>query len=872
MTLTVPHMFSGRAAFWATTYTFDPAFFDEYLFRRLGDPPVNANVLVDARKLGSLWDDWAEQPWRFKRVNRDYLVRPVRWERAFHPKTYFFADKAGGLLLIGSGNLGLRGVVEGKEVFCRFDSSTDTGLAALRAWRGWMDVLVEMLADPLLEHRWKALLRGSPWLIGPTGPSPLLHNLDRSILDQLAAAFVNPVDELHVLAPFYDADLFALRGLLRATEPADLTIYLPRGVSVDGSILAELVRGLSARTTLLEYVDHAFVHAKLIGVVSGDQGLLLSGSPNCSRSALMTSGSAGNCEIAVRSQASADAVRAAFRPPGWKTVELSLADLVGLTFDSKSEVVQVWPVQLHAAARLADDRIEVRFAGDGRQVPAVLRDHDGPSVPLAGSRTEQPVAGDRAVGAVWLADADGQCISNAVPVDHPKQLASWLAARTAAADRPRELRSDDLESGVGQLLERLNRECIFDIDDTPAMANADRAADASEGGEDEASGFWERYRADLLRLDDRVSRYERLLAFDAARPWFADDDLYGLLGSMLHRTPDSMLRLVGSAGAGDGQAGASHPPTPQLQVRVGNVLARWSRALDDRRFYWINPVAPVRNYVALLGAIRECWSLGYVGPERLAGITRSLLRSFVGSEERRGYLLRLDDEGRQRAMAAMPPEAREVAAALVYASLPPMGAWRSEVYEWQAPLRAAIAQGVVAVGPITVDLVPYLPMNIGRSGGMLSRPVDAEEVVEHQLRLAAHIDDAHWCRLQATELGLPKVELARTQGIAADTYPFTIRVDGVMNLVVDPRVVSLVRRTVAYKQTSGVIIEATAVGGGKPDRVSLRLPRWASWTKGKAFFDRSCDLSEPRLASLEEEGRGLEALLLPSEAHDRIAG
>ena len=41
--------FSGRwTSFFATTYSIELEFFDEYLFRRLGEPPLNATVLTDA--------------------------------------------------------------------------------------------------------------------------------------------------------------------------------------------------------------------------------------------------------------------------------------------------------------------------------------------------------------------------------------------------------------------------------------------------------------------------------------------------------------------------------------------------------------------------------------------------------------------------------------------------------------------------------------------------------------------------------------------------------------------------------------------------------------------------------------------------------
>ena len=62
MSIKVAQEFLGRGGGWtcffATTYTHEFELFDEYLFRRLGEPPVNATVLCDfnrlARRLGAV--------------------------------------------------------------------------------------------------------------------------------------------------------------------------------------------------------------------------------------------------------------------------------------------------------------------------------------------------------------------------------------------------------------------------------------------------------------------------------------------------------------------------------------------------------------------------------------------------------------------------------------------------------------------------------------------------------------------------------------------------------------------------------------------------------------------------------------------------
>lgn len=103
---------------WATTYTFEPAFFEAFLLKRLGDPPLNVVVVADFAKLSELWERLEPQDSRLRAANRRYLIRgaTIPGGAAFHPKTLLVASKDHGVLFVGSGNLGLAGVEQGREI------------------------------------------------------------------------------------------------------------------------------------------------------------------------------------------------------------------------------------------------------------------------------------------------------------------------------------------------------------------------------------------------------------------------------------------------------------------------------------------------------------------------------------------------------------------------------------------------------------------------------------------------------------------------------------------------------------------------------------------------------------------------------------
>ena len=171
---------------WITTYTFDPGYFETFLLRRLGDPPLNATVLVDAQRLAAAWQgiDPAES-WRIRRANRDYLVRGVPVSAgAFHAKTILLGNGRAGRLLVGSGNVTLGGLDHGSEVFSCFDWPNESDGQVFGSWKTWMDGIVMSSADVQVRARWGDLLGRLPWLPQSSG-GRFVTNARRPLLDQL---------------------------------------------------------------------------------------------------------------------------------------------------------------------------------------------------------------------------------------------------------------------------------------------------------------------------------------------------------------------------------------------------------------------------------------------------------------------------------------------------------------------------------------------------------------------------------------------------------------------------------------------------------------------------------------------------------------
>jgi hypothetical protein len=668
-----------------------------------------------------------------------------------------------------------------------------------------------------------------------------------------------------VLAPFYDAACAALARLIQDLAPAQLHLYVPHDISVDGTKLADALAATESDVCIWGFTEPEFVHAKLFGCISGNEGILLSGSANCSRPALMTTANCGNAEVGIVARTTPDVVRDAFLPEGWSLIALDRSALQQITMRRQSVGSGSWPSRLQSARLEGNGHVTVRFEAPGAgDINAVVI--DGQTHRLVANRTRDRLDPSLLPSFAWLVDPQGIQISNSVPVDHVDRLATWLQDRSQSSDRPSELYASDVETEIGEMLDELNRKFIFDIDEVlDGAGRRTTGAEAEQGSEDAASKFWDEFDPETLRFDPRTHRYARLMGDHGGINWGSEADIVELLESMIGRFRGDEQPLHGHTGPRLHEK--DHPPAnPNLQRRVGNLLLRWSKALNDRRFEWFNPSAPVINYHLLLNAVARSRAKGFVTPPRASAITLALLQSFLGSEKRPGYLLKVqEEEERMRLLSQVAPEDPQIAAALVYVALDPSSKWREVVFEWQPFIRSAIGTGLLSAGDDAIKLLD----EFSEADGAHLKHLSLARIDDHLEELAVFLNDSQWCKLQREELGFDNVTIRMNSGSRAKAWPYAVTVAGVTTLRIDPRIVALVSRTLTYKRATGVIVEAAEPMEGStiPQRLSVSLEEtpsvFASDRAGEYLFEDP--LTKARLRALEEREQGfVEILVLDS--------
>lgn len=670
-------LFNPRCSvFWATTYTFDIETFESYLLPRLGSAPLNAVVLADQNHLEADWRQLAATGELFQlgRAGRQYLLRGVEWPHRFHPKTYLFGRPDRGTLVVGSGNLGLDGLLNGNEVATQFSSQDPVGLMAIRRWAEWISRLVTEIDDPVCEEQWRNAQKALTWLGGPPGASPFVHNLDEALMTQVRRAVGENVDELFLLAPFCDPAAAAISALLHGLHPKRLHVYAPDGMAVDGPKLVQVLSGSGARVHVLRPDPPVSVHAKLVGVIRGDRGYLLSGSANLSQSALMRVGEKANCEAGVLIEATPAAIRELFERPDLHWTKIPLEGLGALTHDLPPEQA---PPALRLLRASVDQRglITCRFRTN---LPT-----DRMRIGLWSSETENEIAAWVAVdpgpsgrliataeaGEDEVADVFAVCLivgderSGYVPLEEPAALRALLNAGDRRESDPDSFDLQDLHSPLGQLVlwirERVDFSAVLeDVEATrtiaPAAAGMDEPNDAEGVVIEDLAELMRRRRhrgvtrrGDLRTIDDLLAEIRALR--DQAPP----------VPYLPHILSQTDPKPVGEALT---HATKSWTPDKRLQMRLGNALDRMCRAVGDLRIFDRDPEQCGRNIETLIEVIHACLLReelsDFLTPRRIPVLVERLLLSLGGTESSQGLVQKLTTTDLAELREAVPEESR----------------------------------------------------------------------------------------------------------------------------------------------------------------------------------------------------------------------
>ena len=641
--LVVPELLQGQ---WSSalilTFGADLGFFESRLLSQLAAVPLRV-ILADDERLNEKFTEAAETGQSLRRANRTYVAAAIRHSGSAHAKVILLTAEREGVLVVGSGNLGHDGYASPGELWnvFRYHDDDPRHLSEFVAIRGLLTELgARGLLDPPVVELLQDIWGTAPWIPEASESMPdLHHNLDVPLIDQLVSAIDEPVEDLVMHAPFHDADSAAASALIRRLSPAKVTMLVSKKTSVDPQKLRRALRTAAASATeLVEVRDHpgTYIHAKWIHAVGAKNEVLLTGSANLSRAALLNSASTGNIEVGVIRRRT----RGAFDSLYTHLVRKPIPDAasLGLRFqapDGLSEPDPGHPILLWS--RL--DRLVLTLAFD-RDLPTDLDlalSHGGVELAWTSLRVHDRTIEFRLRASSAALVAEGGAIRVRTGSDDEAGGESWpfqlsqLRSRLEKAGRREQLtRITDLpekDAELMQLLQELEQTLIFDAATTWRVVKPDAPTAEVDDGETIA---WEDLDWNRVRRDPRFVGY---LARGRA-PGYAPTDVQVLLAAIAGRLGDIGALETGEAdqddeselareGASDSPEDAeeredeledeltrrSLPVSTRVRMAFNRFVRRYARAARDVKFVnELGPLVAATNAVIfsnLLGQLLE---------------------------------------------------------------------------------------------------------------------------------------------------------------------------------------------------------------------------------------------------------------------------
>jgi hypothetical protein len=277
------------------TYSADLYFFEQVVWPTLRSRGCCNNlVIMDSRQYVSSLDTTGSL---LHRLGKSYSVWPVSAAKAFHPKLIFQTNEKEGRLIIGSGNLTVRGFSTNWELFSEIAFTTDSGTSGIFA-EAWKLITESAKGATKAVRRQLGQVRATSGSVlssegNENWPRLLFASPDQpSLLNQLKSLVGKAtVRRLIIVSPFFDSQLRAVRELEKAFGVKDvIAVVQSQSVSFPGNV-AKTVKALAVHEFVPPYGGKSgYLHGKAYVIQTPTIEYCVWGSANCSMAALAGEG------------------------------------------------------------------------------------------------------------------------------------------------------------------------------------------------------------------------------------------------------------------------------------------------------------------------------------------------------------------------------------------------------------------------------------------------------------------------------------------------------------------------------------------------------------------------------------------------------
>lgn len=344
--------------------------------RKCGHPKLT--IFADA---GCASGSYQQQRDLLEGLGQQYRVVAVDMGvgRRFHPKAILLTGPTKAALAVGSGNLTHGGWSANHEIWSTYESD-DGGLPEIAAFQNYLETVLglinrtETITDEVsaafdpATNSWAAELPNPAGLYGIPDGVPLVER----IID-LAG---QDIQEATLCAPYFDPDGEALGEIARRISAPTRMLLQRNHVGLSASAAASLPENVELNS--VDTDPARFIHAKLFAFRRPDTTLLVSGSANISRAALMADDNWGNAELVAIQELSREVADDLI-------ADLDILDgtpILPAISPSDEWEIPTRPIRI-LAAQFVDGVLEFTFKAGSSLQELLVETHDGSRTPCS---------------------------------------------------------------------------------------------------------------------------------------------------------------------------------------------------------------------------------------------------------------------------------------------------------------------------------------------------------------------------------------------------------------------------------------------------------------------------------------------------------
>ncbi|QAS52350.1 hypothetical protein [Halobacillus litoralis] len=281
-----------------SSFSTDLVFFEKMILRHLLDNGCTyIGLFIDHNSL----QDSVKHP-NITELGKSYLVTPMETNHAFHPKVYLLLGEKKAKLIIGSGNLTPSGFITNKELFNVFTYEVGRNKDHLHIINAALSMFWQTKpSNNKLMEELMAQLQTFYYLNNfnrENNALSMFMNLERSIQDQLSEILPEVIKRIDCMTPYFDQSLAVINHWHQKYNPEKVSIYLQNKTTN-----FPLTKKDDSRFDLYEVNftedNHKRYHGKVFRFIGEQEEVIVYGSANCSRQALLQTSADGNTEAVI---------------------------------------------------------------------------------------------------------------------------------------------------------------------------------------------------------------------------------------------------------------------------------------------------------------------------------------------------------------------------------------------------------------------------------------------------------------------------------------------------------------------------------------------------------------------------------------------